>query len=1033
MKGIRNPHRAGGKDKHGGRVTPLACLVTMSLLLPAFSAGAASADDFRTREYQYNGPALDAMFAAEAYSLGYSGAGATVGIIDTQSDLSGLEFLGRVAEGTQWLSTPDEYNRHGYAVAGVVGAAKNDVGIHGLAYNAHILSLGVDLTTSSVANALAIMAQYPEAKIVNNSWGFNIYPDQLFSYDADVQSELFDTWIPGFNELTTRNAEQGQLLVFSAGNEGHLTPTLLSALPTVLDMTGFENKIANNWLSVMSFDPRQPSTSAAFIASFSNLAQGATEYSLLAPGVDIYTTYDQTYYSSLSGTSFSAPYVAAVGALVSEAFPYLSGKQLADVLLSTATPLSGAQLPRAVVLARNNVDSALNMTGVELKVYAASGGITFSDEEMAALVNSLKLNNPFYSMSDDDVKAAILAAADDSTMTLMSQEDYQALFGQGIVNAYKAVQGPAKLDGKRLTDSDLSSDAYGGRYALYSVDTQGFDSIWSNDIAQVRNADTGSALYDLDVGLRKQGDGTLYLTGVDAYRGPTVVEGGRLVVAKNAGGSGSLAGDVWVLSNAVLGGHGNIGGSVTIDAGGMLAPGTSVGTLTVGNVRFTPGSIYEFEIDAQGQSDRLIVEQNATLAGTVRVINLRRSSLGTRYTLLDASGAVSGQFDALVLGGDGGVSADALYLTDVLGYSDHAAWLETVRNARRFSDVAATTNQHSVADALDSLNGGAAYSAIANVRSVDAARDAFDNLSGEFYAASRSAMIQRSQNVRDALNGAMRSGHGEPLWLTTWSNDGRLSGEAGEAAVDHQGYGFLLGGGAQMGESSALGIAVGSEKSRISMGDRASRADATAYHAALYLDGELAGVDWRTGLNYSYLDLSSQRTLHVPGVEGKARAHYHAHQAQGFIEGSRRFSITPDLGVEPYANAAYVWLQTPGAREFGSEASLGWNTQNSASAFSTLGLRGDMRFTAVSPFSLYGDIGYQRRLSERHHSARLHFTYGGDDFNVDGAATPKNAVLMHAGLAADLSDHARLSLGYQGMHGSKVRDDGVRMQFSVMF
>ncbi|MFP1722278.1 autotransporter domain-containing protein [Lonsdalea quercina] len=1029
MKGIRNPHRAGDKDKHSCRLTPLACLVTLSLLLPAFSAGAASADAFRTREYQYNGPALDAMFAAEAYSLGYSGAGATVGIIDSQSDLSGPEFLGRVAEGTQWISTPDEYDRHGYAVAGVVGAAKNNVGIHGLAYNANILSLGVDLTTSSVANALATMAQYPEAKIVNNSWGFNIYPDQLFSYDADVQSELFDTWIPGFKELTTRNAEQGQLLVFSAGNEGHLTPTLLSALPTVLDMTGFENKIANNWISVMSFDSRQPTTSAAFIASFSNLAQGATEYSLLAPGVDIYTTYDRTYYSSLSGTSFSAPYVAAVGALVSEAFPYLTGKQLADVLLSTATPLSGARLPRAVVLARNNVDSALNMTGVELKVYAATGGITFSDEEMAALVNSLKLNNPFYSMSDDDVQAAILAAAADSTMTLMSQEDYQALFGQGIVNAYKAVQGPAKLDGKRLTDSDLS----GGRYALYSVDTQGFDSTWSNDIAQVRNADTGSALYDLDVGLRKQGDGTLYLTGADVYRGPTVVEGGRLVVAKNAGGSGSLAGDVWVMSSAVLGGHGKIGGSVTIDAGGMLAPGTSVGTLTVGNVRFAPGSIYDFEIDAQGHSDRLIVEQNASLAGTVRVINLRRSSLGTRYTLLDASGSVSGRFDELVLGGDGSASADAPFLTDVLGYGDHAAWLETVRNARRFSDVAATSNQHSVADALDSLNGGAAYRAIANVKSADAARDAFDNLSGEFHAAARSAIVQRSQNVRDALNGAMRSRHGEPLWLTTWSNDGRLSGEAGEAAVDHQGYGFLLGGGAQMGESSALGIAVGSEKSRISMGERASRANVTAYHAALYLDGELAGMDWRTGINYSYLDLSSQRTLHIPDLEGKARANYHAHQAQGFIESSRRFSITQDSGLEPYANAAYVWLQTPGGREFGSEAALGWNTQNSASAFSTLGLRGDMRFTAVTPFSLYGDIGYQRRLSERNRSARLHFTHGGDDFNVDGAATPKNAVLMHAGLAADLSDHARLSLGYQGMHGSKVRDDGVGMRFSVTF
>lgn len=1030
MKGTRNSHRAGGTDKHHRRLTPLACLIITSLIQPAFSASAASADDFRTREYQYNGLALDAMSAAEAYSLGYSGAGATVGIIDSQSDLSGPEFLGRVAEGTQWISTPNQYNRHGYEVAGVVGAAKNDVGIHGLAYNANILSLGVDLTTSSVANALATMAQYPEAKIVNNSWGFNIYPDELFSYDADVQSELYDTWIPGFSELTTRNAEQGQLLVFSAGNEGHLTPTLLSALPTVLDMTGYENKIANNWLSVMSFDSRQPTTSPAFIASFSNLAQGATEYSLLAPGVDIYTTYDQTYYSSLSGTSFSAPYVAAVGALVSEAFPYFSGKQLADVLLSTATPLSGAQLPRAVVLARNNVDSALNVTGVEIKVYAAASGITFSDAEMIALVSSLKGNNPFYSMSDEAVRAAILNAASDSNMTLMSQEDYQALFGQGIVNAYKAVQGPGKLDGKRLTDGDLSSDTFGGRYALYSVDTQGIDSTWSNDIAQVRNSHASSALFDLDVGLRKQGDGTLYLTGVDTYRGPTVVEGGRLVVAKSAGGSGSLAGDVWVMSNAVLGGHGHIGGSVIVDSGGTLAPGTSVGTLTVGNVRFTPGSIYEFEIDAQGQSDQLVVEKNATLAGTVRVISLRRSTLGTRYRLLDASGTVSGRFDALELGGNG---ETPLFLTDVLDYGDHGAWLETVRNSLQFSEVAATANQQAAANALDSLKGGVAYSAIANVRSADAARDAFDNLSGEIYAASRSAMIQRSQNVRDALNGAMRSRHEDPLWLTTWSNDGKLSGQQDEAAVDHQGYGFLLGGDAQWGESNALGVAVGSEKSRISMNDRASRADATAYHAALYLSGELAGMDWRTGLNYSYLDLSSQRTLRVPGLEGKARANYHAHLAQGFIESSRRFSVTQDVGVEPYANAAYVWLHTPGARESGSEAALGWTTQNTASAFSTLGLRGDMHFTALLPLSLYGDIGYQHRLSERERAARLHFTRGGDDFNVDGVATPKNAVLMQAGLAAELSQHARLSLGYQGMHGSKVRDDGVRMQVSVAF
>ena len=66
----------------------------------------------------------------------------------------------------------------------------------------------------------------------------------------------------------------------------------------------------------------------------------------------------------------------------------------------------------------------------------------------------------------------------------------EALFGQGIVDAGKAVGGLGAINVRRLSAGDIS-DAYTVRgkaekQALYSVDTQGYDSVWSNDIKEIR-------------------------------------------------------------------------------------------------------------------------------------------------------------------------------------------------------------------------------------------------------------------------------------------------------------------------------------------------------------------------------------------------------------------------------------------------------------------------------------------------------------------------------------------------------------------
>jgi fibronectin-binding autotransporter adhesin len=86
--------------------------------------------------------------------------------------------------------------------------------------------------------------------------------------------------------------------------------------------------------------------------------------------------------------------------------------------------------------------------------------------------------------------------------------------------------------------------------------------------------------------------GTVILSGLNTYSGPTAVNAGTLLV------NGSTAADsaVTVANSATLGGIGTIGGAVTVQSGGTYSPGASAGTLThAANLSFDSGSTFKWE------------------------------------------------------------------------------------------------------------------------------------------------------------------------------------------------------------------------------------------------------------------------------------------------------------------------------------------------------------------------------------------------------------------------------------------------------
>jgi autotransporter-associated beta strand protein len=136
------------------------------------------------------------------------------------------------------------------------------------------------------------------------------------------------------------------------------------------------------------------------------------------------------------------------------------------------------------------------------------------------------------------------------------------------------------------------------------------------------NADGGCFTYDRPIagkiGLVKNGPNRLNLTGSNTYSGTTKVDAGILSV-NNSTGYGAYR--VTVNSGGTLSGAGSIGGTLTVNDGGILAPGNSPGILTVQNaVTLKTGASLNMEIDGLTPGtnyDQLKTAGTVSLEGTL--------------------------------------------------------------------------------------------------------------------------------------------------------------------------------------------------------------------------------------------------------------------------------------------------------------------------------------------------------------------------------------------------------------------------------
>lgn len=213
------------------------------------------------------------------------------------------EFEGKLVSGYNVLNgsnKPQDDNGHGTHVAGIIAAKTNNQrGIAGIAWNNKIMpvkGIGADGSGSSFDIAQGVIwAADHGAQVINMSVG-NYHPSNAL-HDA-------------IKYAFSKNV----VMVAASGNDHTDQPSYPAAYPEVLSVAAVDWK--GNQAEFSNFGPY---------------------IDVAAPGVDIASTYTQSDYASLSGTSMACPHVSGLAGLIRSLNSSLSNAEVMKIIREATT------------------------------------------------------------------------------------------------------------------------------------------------------------------------------------------------------------------------------------------------------------------------------------------------------------------------------------------------------------------------------------------------------------------------------------------------------------------------------------------------------------------------------------------------------------------------------------------------------------------------------------------------------------------------------------------------------------------------
>ena len=596
---------------------------------------------------------------------------------------------------------------------------------------------------------------------------------------------------------------------------------------------------------------------------------------------------------------------------------------------------------------------------------------------------------------------------------------------------------------------------------------------------------TGTASFDisqLGAAAQYQGFGTFNkidsstwtLTGTSTYAGAVNVNGGTLAV----NGDISAASLLTVNAGGTLGGNGTVG--TTLINVGTLAPGNSIGNLTVsGSLTMTAAATYLVQVSGTS-ADKTVVTGTVNLAGKVVVDPLTRLSATTTYTILTA-GTVNG-----ALSGADFLTASNFARNARLSYvgNDVLLTLDPGMLSPALPGYA-TINQKNVAAGIDTaLAGGGTMPAGFNALfalSGDPLLNALTQASGETATGAQQTTFDAMNLFMGVLTDPFVAGRGQsgasPGGATGYAADdsdalGYASGGRKRSGAEREAYAAIYRkaplaqvyeprwsvwasgfGGAQTTDGNGT-LGSGTTTSRIAGaaagadywfsphtvagfalaggGTNFSVANGGTGRSDLFQAGAFVrhniGPAYVTGaLAYGWQDITTDRNVTIAGTD-HLQARFNANAYSGRLEGGYRFIApwTGGVGLTPYAAGQFTTFDLPAYVESvisGSNTfALTYAAKSVTATRSELGLRADRSFALNDAIlTLRGRAAWAHDFNTDRSIAATFQTLPGASFVVNGAAQAHDAALTTASAEVKLASGLSLAATFEGQFSDVTR------------
>ncbi len=528
------------------------------------------------------------------------------------------------------------------------------------------------------------------------------------------------------------------------------------------------------------------------------------------------------------------------------------------------------------------------------------------------------------------------------------------------------------------------------------------------------------------------------------------------------------ADDTFSLGNSArLSGTGSIGSDEGIEISGTIAPGASIGTLSMtGPVAFGSGATLEIEGDGTS-ADRVSMDNAVTISGGGVVYQPSASGNAPQsaYTIVDGATSISGTFDTVI--------SSSVFFSTELTYGAADISLTATRN---ISGVAGNSIQTKAAKALEAglqsgnANAHTLFNSLIPLSESDG-RQALQDLggasaangtqtvmggvntissvlrqahhssgSGNVGASQSSALgyapVKKTKNM-DAAFDAVDNDTSEStlirtaLWAKALAGRGFYDGTGGSTGTTTTTGGLLAGVQFEPGDDTFFGAFTGYTATNSAQGTDST--DLGTVNFGVY--GE-TGIDAWTlsgAAHYGYQMFDSRRRVTVGGTANIAKGDYNGHAFSISGEVSRALLSSPELEFAPYAGLDMHHIKLDGYTETGAgAANLTVAGSDTTLVYGNVGARISRAFD-FSGFKVRPELAAGWRRSLTNPSNDITASLAGQSLDIEGSKMSRDALAVGAGLEATYGSGIALEARYDGQIAGSFSDHQASLRLKIPF